>query len=68
MCGCGDDPWTPFCGGPGCRWPDDTEDCNLAITNYLTTARLCAQSGLMSFQQYLDLCVEFDPNDAEEGE
>lgn len=52
---------TPFCSSPGCEWPDDVTDSNLAITDFLITARNCAQMGLMSFEQYLKLCVEFDP-------
>jgi hypothetical protein len=66
MCKCGADHLTPFCDGPGCEWPEDVDDSNDAITTFLTGARLCAQSGLMSFQQYLDLCVEFDPAHPEE--
>lgn len=68
MCRCGYDPLTPFCEGGNCEWPEDLDDSNIAITDFLLSARHCAQSGGMSFQQYLDLCVEFDPAFPEEGE
>jgi hypothetical protein len=61
MCRCGLDASTPFCDGPNCEWPDDTEDHNDAITDFLHTARILAQYGVMPFREYLDLCVEFDP-------
>ena len=67
MCQCGSDPLTPFCDGPACEWPDDVDDSNLAITDFLITARVWAQMGLMSFKQYLDLCVEFDPADPDDA-
>ena len=67
MCRCGSDPNTPFCDGPGCEWPDDVDDSNLAITDFLSSARFLAQAGAMTFKQYLDLCVQFDPaNPADE--
>ena len=66
MCQCGSDNLTPFCDGPGCEWPDDVDDSNMAITDFLITARNCAQMGLMSFDQYLKLCVEFDPANPED--
>lgn len=68
MCQCKKDDLTPFCGALGCEWPEDVDDSNLAITDFLTTARYCAQNGLMTFQQYLDLCVEFDPAYPEDSE
>lgn len=63
MCLCGDDDSTPFCENPigTCEWPEDIDDSNLAITNFLAEARGLAQSGVMSFRDYLDLCSEFDP-------
>jgi hypothetical protein len=61
MCHCGLDPTTPYCDEDGCEWPDDVDDSNLAITEFLTTARILAQLGAMPFREYLDLCVEFDP-------
>lgn len=68
MCFCGKDELTPFCDAIGCTWPEDVDDSNLAITEFLIAARHCAQSGLMSFRQYLDLCVEFDPYGPSEEE
>jgi hypothetical protein len=68
MCQCGSHEDTPFCDGPGCKWPEDPVDCNLVITEFLTGARALAQSGAMSFRQYLDLCVEFDPANPDDGE
>ena len=68
MCRCGKDDLTPFCESAGCEWPEDVDDSNLAITDFLGTARYLAQAGLMSFKQYLDLCVEFDPYDPTEAE
>lgn len=68
MCRCGDDPATPFCDGPGCEWPEDVVDSNLAITDFLATARWLALNGSMPFKEYLDLCVQFDPANPEEAE
>lgn len=68
MCRCGLDETTPFCGEDGCDWPDDIDDSNLAISDFLIGARVLAQLGLMSFKQYLDLCVEFDPSNPDEEE
>ena len=68
MCICGSDPLTPFCDGPDCEWPDDVDDGNIAITDFLIQARVCSQFGLMSFEQYLMLCVEFDPAHPEDDE
>jgi len=61
MCRCGSDETTPFCDAPGCEWPEDPVDRNLAIADFLTGARALSQSGAMSFREYLDLCVEFNP-------
>lgn len=69
MCLCGYDPLTPFCDGGSCEWPTDVDDSNIAIIDFLTGARVLSLNGLLTFQQYLDLCVEFDPaNPDEEGE
>lgn len=61
MCRCGKDDLTPYCAAAGCEWPEDVDDSNLAITDFLASARRLTQNGSMSFRQYLDLCVEFDP-------
>jgi hypothetical protein len=65
MCQCGADPFTPFCEAPGCDWPDDDDDSDIAIADFLTTARACAINGLMSFEQFLKLVAEFDPKEDE---
>jgi hypothetical protein len=68
MCKCGDDDTTPFCGAPGCLWPDDVLDSNIAITEFLAGLRWMAQNGHMPFNDYLALCIEFDPNDPPDDE
>jgi hypothetical protein len=66
MCKCGLDGSTPFCDEPDCEWPDDVDDSNIAITEFLSGARILALYGIMPFREYLDLCVQFDPNEPEE--
>jgi hypothetical protein len=61
MCKCGNHILTPFCEAPGCEWPDDGVDQQIAVTDFLFDARASAMNGSMTFKQYLDLCVAFDP-------
>jgi hypothetical protein len=59
MCMCGYDPLTPFCESPGCYRPEDEDEAAMAISDFLTTARLCAIHGTMSFEKFMDIVVEF---------